>query len=188
MGSVNPWHLDLRRVPGMDYFDIPVDSRGYQAYCPCTLGPRTLAGVRGPTPNYPVVALFTKQFVSSLLPEMNDEREEHMANPDNAHGVRGSQKLLERLARNGDVPNVEEIKKALQLPAAVKIPNWLIRGLPPVYLELEGTLEVPIAQVNEVVGRFVALNDSAINLKIFINGTPIPDIAQIVVRNTPGEE
>lgn len=111
-----------------------------------------------------------------------------MANPDNAHGVRGSQKLLEHLARNGDVPNVEEIKKALQLPATVKIPNWLIRGLPPVYLELEGTVEVPIAQVNEVVGRFVALNDSAINLKIFINGTPIPDIAQIVVRNTPGEE
>ncbi len=111
-----------------------------------------------------------------------------MSKPDSAHGVRGSQKLLEHLARNGDVPNVEEIKKSLQLPATAKIPNWLIRGIPPVYLELEGTIEVPIAHVNEVVSRLVALNDSAINLNILINGIPIPDIAQIVVRNTPGEE
>jgi hypothetical protein len=34
----------------------------------------------------------------------------------------------------------------------------------------------------------VALNDSAINLVILINGTPVLDIAQIVVRNSPGEE
>ncbi|HEY4933810.1 MAG TPA: hypothetical protein VII23_19780 [Terriglobales bacterium] len=111
-----------------------------------------------------------------------------MSKPDTAHAVRGSQKLLEHLARNGDVPNVEEIKKSLQLPATAKIPNWLIRGLPPAYLELRGTVEVPIAHLNDVVSRFVALNDSAINLVILINGTPVLDIAQIVVRNSPGEE
>lgn len=111
-----------------------------------------------------------------------------MSKGESTHGVRGSQKLLEHLARNGDVPNVEEIKKSLHLPATAKIPNWLIRGIPPVYLELEGTIEVPIAHVSDVVSRFVALNDSTINLNILINGIPIPDIAQIVVRNTPGEE
>jgi hypothetical protein len=121
--------------------------------------------------------------MSSLAPEDCHEREETMSKG----GVRGSQKLLEHLARNGDVPNVEEIKKS-QLPAAAKIPNWLIRGIPPVYLELDATIEVPIAQVGEVVNRFVTLNDSAIGLKILINGIPVPDIAQIIVSNTPGEE
>lgn len=110
-----------------------------------------------------------------------------MSKSDTAQAVRGSQKLLEHLARNGDVPNVEEIKKALQLPATAKIPNWLIRGIPPVYLELEATIEVPIAHLNDVVGRFVALSDSTINLNILTHGIPVPDIAQIVVRNTPGE-
>ena len=111
-----------------------------------------------------------------------------MSKGDATHGVRGSQRLLEHLARNGDVPNVDEIKKSVQLPAAAKIPNWLIRGIPPVYLELDATIEVPIANLGDVVNRFVALNDSAIGLKILINGIPVPDIAQIIVSNTPGEE
>jgi hypothetical protein len=96
---------------------------------------------------------------------------------------RGSQKLLEGLAKNGETPSPAEVIKAFNLPASAKIPNWLIRGIPPVYLELEGTVEVPVAQVASVVERFVALNDSTINLKIFINGIPIPDLAQIVVAN-----
>jgi hypothetical protein len=100
---------------------------------------------------------------------------------------RGSQKLLEHLAKNGDVPNLDEIKKALKLPDSVKIPDWLIRGTPVDYLKLEAMLQVPVAQLGEVVDRFARLNDSTINMRIFIRGIPIPDWAHIVVNNTPGE-
>lgn len=101
--------------------------------------------------------------------------------------IRGSQKLLANLAKNGEMPSVDEITKALNLPANAKIPNWQVRGTPVSYLTLEGTVEVPIAHLGTVVDSFVKLNDSAINLKILINGIPIPDIAQVIVRNTPGE-
>ncbi len=37
-----------------------------------------------------------------------------------AHELRGSQKLLEHLARNGDVPSLDEIKRALALPDHVE--------------------------------------------------------------------
>jgi len=106
-----------------------------------------------------------------------------------AHELRGSQKLLEHLAKNGDVPSLDEIKRALALPAHVelRIPNWLIRGIPPAYLELDATLHVPIAQLSAIVERFVKLNDSAINMKILINGIPFPDLATVHVRNTSGE-
>jgi hypothetical protein len=111
-----------------------------------------------------------------------------MPAPNAARETRGSQKLLENLASNGDVPSVDAIKKALNLPTQCKIPNWLIRGTPPAYLTLEGTVECPIAQISDVVASFVKLNDSAINFRIFTNGIPIPDIAQVIVTNTPGEE
>src|SRR5215468_8490580 len=104
-----------------------------------------------------------------------------------AREMRGSQKLLEHLAKNGETPTVEEITKAFKLPANAKIPYWLIRGIPPAYLELEGKIEVPISHVAEVVDRFVKVNDSAIGLEILINGIPFPEIAQVIVRNTPGE-
>lgn len=104
--------------------------------------------------------------------------------------LRGSQKLLGNLTRNGEVPSLDEIKKALALPAdvALRVPNWLIRGIPPAYLELEATLQVPITALAQVVDRFVKLNDSTIGLKILINGIPVPELATIEVRNTPGEE
>ena len=114
-----------------------------------------------------------------------------MATPSTARvqELRGSQKLLERLAKNGDVPSLDEIKKALALPARIdlRLPYWLIRGIPPAYLELDATLQVPIAQLSAIVERFVKLNDSTINMKILINGIPVPDLATIQVRNTPGE-
>jgi hypothetical protein len=114
-----------------------------------------------------------------------------MATPYTAqdHELRGSQKLLELLAKNGDMPSLDEIKKALALPAHVdvRIPNWLIRGVPPAYLELDATLQIPIAQLGAIVERFVQLNDSAINMKILINGIPVPDLATVQVRNAPGE-
>jgi len=39
--------------------------------------------------------------------------------------LRGSQKLIANLAKNGEVPSLDEIKKALALPADVelKVPN-----------------------------------------------------------------
>jgi hypothetical protein len=100
--------------------------------------------------------------------------------------TRGSQKLLEHLAKNGEVPS-KDITKALRLPASAKIPSWLIRGVPPAYLQLDGTVHVPIGQLAAVIDRFVKLNDSAINLKILINGIPFPEIAQVIVSNSPGE-
>jgi hypothetical protein len=106
------------------------------------------------------------------------------------HELRGSQKLLAQLAKNGQTPSLDEIQKALALPreAKLRVPNWLIRGIPPAYLELVGTIEVSVDRLADVVTRFVKLNDSTLSLKILINGIPFPDVAQIVVRNTPGEE
>jgi len=54
-------------------------------------------------------------------------------------------------------------------------------------MELDATLQVPIAQLSAIVDRFVRLNDSTINMKILINGIPFPDLATFQVRNTPGE-
>ena len=95
--------------------------------------------------------------------------------------LRGSQKLLEGLTKNEETPSLDEIKKAVALPASVdyKVLNWLIRGIPPAYLEWETTLQVKPADIAQVVGHFVALNDSTIGLRILINGIPFPDIAQI---------
>lgn len=101
--------------------------------------------------------------------------------------LRGSQKLLEGLARNAEIPSIDQIKKALQIESiqGLRVPNWLIKGQPPAYLELEGTFEVPIAHLNALLNSFVQLNDSAINFVILINGIPIPDIATVTVGNTP---
>ena len=103
--------------------------------------------------------------------------------------LRGSQKLLAHLAKNAEAPSLEEIKRALALPANIelKVPNWLIRGTPPAYLELDASLDVPVKHLGEVVNRLVQLNDSTISLKILINGIPFPEIANIQIRNTPGE-
>lgn len=100
--------------------------------------------------------------------------------------VRGSQKLLEGLARNGEAPSVDQIKKALNLESVqgLRVPNWLIKGIPPAYLELEGTIEVPVSELNTVVNSFVHLNDSAINILILTHGIPVPDIATLTVTNT----
>jgi hypothetical protein len=106
-----------------------------------------------------------------------------------SHELRGSQKLLEKLAKNGEVPSLEEIRVAIGIPGNVdlRVPNWLIRGIPPAYLELDATLQVPINHLSDLVGRFVELNDSSIGLKILINGIPVPDLATVIVSNVPGE-
>jgi hypothetical protein len=104
--------------------------------------------------------------------------------------LRGSQKLLEGLTRNEELPSLDEIKKAVALPASLdyKVLNWQIRGIPPAYLEWETTLQVKPADVAQVVSHFVALNDSTIGLRILTNGIPFPEIANITITNGgPGE-
>ncbi len=88
------------------------------------------------------------------------------------------------MRRTGRPLAPHEIIEAFKFPASAKIPNWLTRGTPPAYLELEGTVEVPVGDLAALVQRFVALNDSTIGLKILINGIPIPEIAQVFVANT----
>ena len=108
--------------------------------------------------------------------------------PTSHRQLRGSQKLLENLSKNGETPSIDEIKKAVALPSSVnyKILNWLVRGIPPAYLELDATLQVSTAQLAEVVNRFVQLNDSTIGLEILINGIPAPEIANVRIRNVAG--
>jgi len=111
-----------------------------------------------------------------------------MAQPETARHVRGSQKLLEQLGKNTETPSPETIGKHLGLPASATIFNWQTRGTPSDWIALEATIQAPIGDLNHIINSFVKLNDSTINLKILINGIPIPEIAQIIVRNTPGEE
>lgn len=103
---------------------------------------------------------------------------------------RGSQKMLECLARNGDTPSIEEIKKAVALPASVdyKILNWLIRGTPPAYLEWDATLQVSTSHLADVVNHLVRLNDSTLGLYILINGIPFPELANVRIRNIAAGE
>jgi hypothetical protein len=110
-----------------------------------------------------------------------------MTSTTKTHEIRGSQKLLQNLAKNGETPSSEEIIKTLNLPAGVTIPHWLVRGTPVNWLELSGTVQTPISKLGAVIDSFVKLNDSSISMKVLINGIPIPDIAHVVVRNTPGE-
>lgn len=112
------------------------------------------------------------------------------SNPDRkSHELRGSQKLLMDLAKNGEAPSLEEIKKAFAFPAGadLRVPNWLVRGIPPAYLELDATLQMPVAHLSETVNQLVKLNDSTISLRIFINGIPVPDLATVHVSNIPGQ-
>ena len=110
-----------------------------------------------------------------------------MATGNGDRTVRGSQKLLEKLARNGETPSPEDIIRTFDFPASVKIPNWLIRGIPPIYLELEGTIEVPMTDVPVVIDRLVALNDCARTFRIFPRGIPFVSVAQITLSNTAGD-
>jgi hypothetical protein len=54
-----------------------------------------------------------------------------MTSTDKAREPRGSQKMLEQLSKNGATPSSEEVLKALDLPAGVKVQNWHTRGIPP---------------------------------------------------------
>ena len=94
--------------------------------------------------------------------------------------ARGSQKLLAQLAKKGSAATTAEVKAALALPANsdYKLLRWLIRGIPPVYFEVETTFQIQPKQLGEAVSRFAA-NGAVRDINILINGIPFPDIAQI---------
>jgi hypothetical protein len=111
-----------------------------------------------------------------------------MSTPQHSGELRGSQKLLAKLPKNEEQISPREIIEAFKLPASAKIPFWLNKGTPAHYLTMEGVVEVPVSDLSAVVEKFVALNDSAIGLKILTNGIPIPDIAQVIVTNIRVQE
>ena len=94
--------------------------------------------------------------------------------------ARGSEKLLAQLAKKGSAATPADVKAALALPSNTdyKLLRWLIRGIPPVYFEVETTFQVQPKQLGEAVGRFTA-NEAVRDIHILINGIPFPDIAQI---------
>jgi hypothetical protein len=96
--------------------------------------------------------------------------------------TRGSQKLLAQLAKKGSAATHEDIRAAVALPVAsnYKLLRWLIRGIPPVYFELETRFEVKPHEIAGLVNHFAA-NSAIRDINILINGTPILDIAQVNV-------
>lgn len=102
--------------------------------------------------------------------------------------ARGSHKLVAHLAKKGHAATHEDVKAAVALPAAAeyKVLRWLIRGIPPIYFELETILQVTPQQVGEVVNHLAA-NSAIRDINILINGIPFPDIAQIKVVASGGE-
>jgi hypothetical protein len=101
---------------------------------------------------------------------------------------RGSHKLVAQLAKKGAAATHEDVKAAVALPAAsdYKLLRWLIRGIPPIYLELETMFSVKPQQLGELVNHFAA-NSAIRDINILINGIPFPDVAQVNVVVAGGE-
>lgn len=104
--------------------------------------------------------------------------------------ARGSEKLLlAQLAKKGAAATLEDVKAAVSLPATsdYKLLRWLIRGIPPVYFEVETAFQVKPQQLAEFVNHF-ATQAGIRDLDVFIYGIPKPDIAQVnVVLAQSGE-
>lgn len=94
--------------------------------------------------------------------------------------ARGSHKLLSELIKKGHTATAEEVKAAVSIPKAanVKLLNWYIRGIPPVYFEVSAVVQAEAAQVSTVLnGLFATAGLKAVN--ILTNGIPVYDIAEI---------
>jgi len=102
--------------------------------------------------------------------------------------ARGSHKLVAQLAKKGAAATHEDVKAAVALPTAsdYKVLRWLIRGIPPIYLELETVFSVKPQQLGDLVNHFAA-NSAIRDINILINGIPFPDIAQVNVVLAGGE-
>ena len=108
---------------------------------------------------------------------------------ENEAQARGSEKLLAQLAKKGATATLEDVKAAVSLPATAdyKLLRWLIRGIPPVYFEVETAFQVRPQQLAEFVNHFATLSGTR-DLSILINGIPKPDIAQVNVVLAHGGE
>src|SRR5262250_2124028 len=96
--------------------------------------------------------------------------------------ARGSEKLLAQLAKKGAAATLDDVKAAVSLPATsdYKLLRWLIRGIPPVYFEVETAFQVTPQQIVDFVRHFAA-HPGIRDIDILINGIPKPDIAQVNV-------
>src|SRR5262245_30259962 len=101
--------------------------------------------------------------------------------------ARGSEKLLAQLARKGTAATPEEVKAAVALPATsdYKLLRWLIRGIPPFYLELETAFQMKPQQLGDAINHFTATAGIR-GINILINGIPKPDIAEVNVTLAHG--
>lgn len=95
--------------------------------------------------------------------------------------TRGSKKLLEQFKTGAPISH-EEVKAAVAAPAGseYKLLDWHVRGIPPVYWEVEAAFQVDPQQLGAAVTHFAA-NASIRNINILINGIPKPDVAQLNV-------
>ncbi|MCU1252745.1 MAG: hypothetical protein JWQ49_5774 [Edaphobacter sp.] len=102
---------------------------------------------------------------------------------------RGSEKLLSELIKKGSAATPDEVKAAVAVPAAVdyKLLRWLIRGIPPVYYEVETLFQVRPDQVSDIVKSFTA-NERLRGIDVFIYGIPKPDIAHVSATIAQGEK
>lgn len=101
--------------------------------------------------------------------------------------ARGSQKLLAELIKKGTAATPDEVKAAVAVPSAaeLKLLRWLIRGLPPIYYEVETVFETQAKQLSSIVNSLAA-NAGIRQINILTNGLPAFDTAQItaVVAHT----
>jgi hypothetical protein len=98
-----------------------------------------------------------------------------MAHPTQA---RGSDKLLAGLIKKGRKATAQDVKAALALDTAgeISLLRWNPRGIPPALLEVEATVQTPVANLGNVVNH-LAQSGSLRGIHILVNGIPIPDIA-----------
>lgn len=106
----------------------------------------------------------------------------------NGNPARGSEKLLAELIKKGAAATHEEVKAAVALPAGTdyKLLRWLIRGIPPIYFEVETTFQLTPQELGQAVNTFAG-NAAVRGINILINGIPNPDVAELVVTVAHGE-
>ena len=95
-------------------------------------------------------------------------------------GARGSDKLMSGLAAKGAASTPDDVKAALAIPATTNytLQRWQIRGIPPVYYELEAVGEVAASDVASTVQHFAAVPGFR-KIIVLPNGVPVFSTAQI---------
>lgn len=97
--------------------------------------------------------------------------------------VRGSQKILQQFAEKGQHLTIDDLKKAVALPAAVdyKFLRWYYRGRPADLYQLDATVETNVKNLGSVVDHF-ATRFGIADMNILINGLPYPELATVRIQ------